>query len=332
VEKVLVYQLRSVIQIFNIEGRLYIRPGDRFLTAVFPSPASIPARTSAAIRAFHDDKSARLEWRSTTLTVDDKDHFRIAEILKFHRTSTKQIRDVSCEAGNPNHIAGDDAFMRGNAYFELKDLATADCWFHIGAVEGYALAQSSYAYALFHGRGIQQNIPEAMAWAQKSADNHEAYGESILADIELHRGFALGVGTAEELMRRYKLHDPDMAYFGSQTAERQPTLPVFIKDKTFTYDLSGEWKLVFPAKVQSGGLVLVDLKQSGDNIQMIVDSPNGLYPFGKTLFNGRYDNNRIKGRWMDAPAHSNGNGGYAATMVEYKSWILPIWFRQPASG
>ena len=315
VEKVLVYQLRNVIQIFNIEGRLYIRPGDRFLTAVFPSAASIPARTSAQIHALQDARSGMLLWLSTTLSVDDNDHFRIAEILKFHRTSTRQIRDVSCEAGNPSHVGGEDAFMRGNAYFELKDLVTANCWFHAGAVEGYARAQSSYAYALFHGRGIKQDTAAAQEWAQKSADRHDAYGEFIAGSIELQRGFGLGIERAQEYKRLFDQHDPDKAYFGSQTAERQAAIPSFIKDETFTYDLSGEWKLVFPAGVRSGGLVLVDLKQ-GDNIQMIVDSPNGFYPFGATMFNGRYANNRITGQWMNAPAHLNASGRYDSTAVE----------------
>lgn len=51
VEKILVYHLRNSIQAYNIEGRRFIRPGARFLTAAYPLPASLPLRISADIHS-----------------------------------------------------------------------------------------------------------------------------------------------------------------------------------------------------------------------------------------------------------------------------------------
>ena len=338
VEKILVYHLRNSIQAYNIEGRRFIRPGARFLTAAYPLPASLPLRISADIHSLPGGDTGKLQWLSTTMSIDDRNHFRIADIQEFHRTSTRKIQDVSCETANPHHIRGEDAFFRSNAYFELKDLATANCWLRIGSIEGYALAQSAYSYALLHGRGIRQNTDEAMVWAKKSADQHEAYGESMLAAIYLQMGFGLGVGQAQELMKRYKQHDPDVPYVedhsrkeqpADATAERSPTMPVFLRDETFTYDLSGEWRLVFPPKAPRHPLFSITVIQKDGNFQMIVGDPNVLYPIGESMFNGRYADNRITGQLMDAPAHhGNGYRGYAWTdaeirIVDANNLVLP---------
>jgi TPR repeat protein len=253
----------------------------------------------------------------TTLSIDDADHFRIAEIQKFHRTSTRQIQDVSCEEGNPHHIEGEDAFLRSNAFFELKDLVTSICWLRIGAIQGNAVAQGAYAFALLHGRGVAENIAEARIWAQKSADQHDPYGELNLAAIYSMQGFAMGMGKAEELMKRYRQHDPDMAYFGDPTPQGLPVVPVFIKDQTFAYDLAGEWRLIFPANSPRHPLVTVVVLLKDGNFQMIAGNPNVLYPMGESMFNGRYVDGRINGDLMDAPAHSGGGyRGYAWTKAE----------------
>jgi TPR repeat protein len=321
VEKILVFHLRNSIQAVNIGGRRYIRPADRFMTAQYPPATSLPARIPAQVLALQSADPSKLLWYNTTLSVDDADHFRIADIVKYHRTSTRQVHDVACEDGNPQHVSDDEAFWRGNAFFELKDITRADCWYRIGAIEGDARAQASYAYALLNGRGVKQDLSEARVWAEKSAGQHNAYGEATLAVIYTRIGFALGMGQSEELMKRYKEHDPNLPYLGDQTPGRMPATPVFIKDNKFTYDLSGEWKLIFPPNAPHHPLLTVMVIQKDGNFQMIVGDPNILYPIGESMFNGHYSGGAtaITGDLMDAPArHSDGYRGYAWTKAEMR--------------
>ena len=92
--------------------------------------------------------------------------------------------------------------------------------------------------------------------------------------------------------------------------------PVFKTDAVFTYDLTGDWKLAFPAESKRHPLVLVDIRQKGEDIQMIVDTPNIWYPFQATMFQGKYANNLIKGDWMDGPAHLNERKQYDSTRID----------------
>jgi TPR repeat protein len=318
VEKVFVYQLRNVIQIKNVEGRQFIRPGDRFVTAVAAGPLSAGAPIPVDVKAPQNGGSGKLVWLRSSMSLDDQNHFRIAETQKFQRTSTAHVRDVACEDSNAQHVSGEDAFFRGNVYYELKDLVTANCWYHVGANEGFALAQSSYAYSLLNGRGIKADPEAAKRWAQKSADQHDAYGEANLVEIYKRVGFAMGLGQAQEYYKRYQQHNPDMAYTGDPTAPRATTIPAFVKDQSFTYDLAGEWKLIYPENAARHPSIQIDVLLKDGNFQMIVGNPNIFYPMGESMFNGKYSDNRIVGDLMDAPAHHSDSGyrGYAWTKAE----------------
>ncbi len=96
------------------------------------------------------------------------------------------------------------------------------------------------------------------------------------------------------------------------------TVPFFRPEKTFTYDLAGEWKLVFPPNMRRPSLVLIDLTQKGKHIQMVADSPNQFYPFEKVMFVGTYGENVITGDWMNVPAHRDANGDYDGTRIDIR--------------
>jgi TPR repeat protein len=271
--------------------------------------------------------NGKLQWSSTTLSLDDADNLRIAETQKFHRTSAREVRDVNCENANPAHIGGEEAFYRSNAYFELKDLATANCWLRIGAAQGNARAQGAYAYALLHGRGIQQDIREATVWAEKGAAQGEPYSEFNLATIYSMQPFGTGMPEAQELLQKYKQHDPARPYL--EEFWQPPALPIFLEDKPFTFDLSGEWQLTFPPEAPRHPRVSVVVIHKAGNVQIIVGDPNIYYPLGESMFSGTYDGQHLVGEVMDAPAHSgNGYRGYAWTrgeihIVDANNLVLP---------
>jgi hypothetical protein len=96
----------------------------------------------------------------------------------------------------------------------------------------------------------------------------------------------------------------------------EPAKPVFLEDKVFSYDLSGEWRINFPASSPHHPLIDLVVVTNGADFQLIVGTvgtPNIFYPIGESMFNGRYvDTRKIRGDLMDAPAHrGNGYRGYA---------------------
>ncbi len=327
-EKILIYQLRNSVQAYNLENRRFIHPGDRFLISLLPAAASLPVQIPADLASLQGGvDNGKLQWSRTTLSLDDGDHLRIADTQKFHRTSSREVREVSCENANPAHIGGEEAFYRSNAYFELKDLATANCWLRIGAMQGNARAQGAYAYALLHGRGIQQDIREAMVWAEKGAAQGEPYSEYNLATIYSMQPFGAGMAQAQELLQKYKQHDPAQPYL--QEFWQSPAPPIFLEDKLFTFDLSGEWRLTFPPEAPRHPRVSVVVIHKAGNVQIIVGDPNIYYPLGESMFNGTYDGQHLVGDVMDAPAHSGkGYRGYAWTrgeiqIVDADNLVLP---------
>ena len=229
-EKILVYQLRNSIQFLNIEGRRCVRPGTQFLLAS-DLLESLPVTFKAAVLA--PNGSGMVQHYSTSLTIDDPDHLHIANEPTFHRTSSHDVTDVDCQPGNPYHIEAQDAFYRAQAFFVVKEIAVGDCWYRIAAEQGHPRAQASYAYALRMGQiGGKPNIPEAYKWAQKSAEQHDAYGENELGvDLATIAPFE-AAKQGQEIADRAFLHDPSRVYLGDQTSAPAPSVPVFIADKT----------------------------------------------------------------------------------------------------
>lgn len=229
-EKILVYQLRNSIQFLNLEGRRFVRPGVQFLIAS-DLLDNIPATIKAGVLA--PNGKGMLQLYSTSLTIDDAEHLHIANEPTFHRTSSREVADVECQTGNPYHIDAQDAFYRAQAFFVVKDVSVGDCWYRVAAEQGQPRAQSSYAYALRMGQiGGKPNVPEAYKWAQKSAEQHDPYGENelgvdlgIIAPLEAAK-------QGQEIADRAFLHDPDRVYLGDQKSVPTPSMPVFIADKS----------------------------------------------------------------------------------------------------
>jgi TPR repeat protein len=229
-EKILVYQLRNTIQFLNIEGRRFVRPGTQFLIASDVLD-KVPGTIKAGVLA--PNGNGMMQLAATSLTIDDADHLHIDNEPIFYRTSTREVVDVECQPGNPHHVDVQDAFYRAQAFFVVKEVAVGDCWYRVAAEQGQPRAQSSYAYALRMGQiGGKPNIPEAYKWAQKSAEQHDPYGENelgvdlgIIAPLEAAK-------QGQEIADRAFLHDPSRIYLGDQTSVPAPSMPVFVADKT----------------------------------------------------------------------------------------------------
>jgi TPR repeat protein len=229
-EKILVYQLRNAIQFLNIEGRRYVRPGTQFLIAT-DMLDSLPTTTKAGVLA--PNGKGMVELYASTLTVEDAEHLHIGNEPKFHRTSLREVEDIECQDGNPQHISALDAYYRAMAFFDMKDKQTGDCWYHIAAEQGHARSQAAYAYALRMGQiAGKPNYFEARKWAQWSADQNDAYGENELGVAIAKTEPFVGQARGQEIADRAFMHDPSRIYNGDQTGVATPSVPVIVPDKT----------------------------------------------------------------------------------------------------
>ena len=313
-QRILVFQLGRTLQFYNIAGRRWIWPGMQFLTAVVPA-APPPVRFAADVRTANADGS--LYWPRTTVTVTDADHLRIGDEPAFQRASSRPVRELPCKEDNPQHVAADEAFLRAQAYWLLNDQPTSTCWYRIGALGGDARAEASYAAALARGTGIAPDLDQAELWARRSAAQHNAYGESALIEVGKKRTGGVGLPANEPVAVRYLLHDPRRAYTGDPTEAPATARPGFIADPYYSYVLAGEWKLQYPPGVPGRRAFTVVVLQKGRDLQLIVGDPNVDYPIGESLFNGRYQQGRIVGDLMDAPAHKgDGYRGFAWSKAE----------------
>jgi TPR repeat protein len=316
--KMLLYQIRNAIQIYDIEGVQYVRPGTEIIVTSVPLAASLPATVPIDIK--WSNGQGRLLWYRNNLTVLDADHLRITDKYEYHRTSTHHVPEIPCEEGNPAHVSGEDAYYRGEAYFLLNDLTTANCWLRLGAMEGNGNAQSQYAHSLLFGRGVPKDVKQGKMWAEKSANQHNAYGEmNLVAADTMATGLEVisAMQQNSEISKRFRFHNPEVPYFGDWTAPPETAVPAFAKDKTFTYLFAGEWKVRYPPEAPRHPVFTVTVIQKDLDFQLIADEPNIYYPAGESIFNGHYIDGHITGDLMDAPAHTgNGYRGFAWSKAE----------------
>lgn len=208
VEKISIYQLRDIVLIHNLEGREYFPAGAQILVGKYSAPTSIHSVTRFV------DEGGQFQSKDATVIIKGPDHIHAGE-SDYHRTSRNPVRDVACDPHNAPHISGEDASSRGDAYFRLNDIAAANCWYYVGAIQGDAYAQGSYAFALFVGRGVAADPAQAFSWMQKSAMQGFARSEFNLAKM-----FADGLGTPSSAQRHaYWLHraeikSPDFVHDG----------------------------------------------------------------------------------------------------------------------
>jgi len=328
--KMLFYQIRNAIQVYNIEGAPYVRPGTEIVVTSVPLPSTLPATVPIDFK--WSNSQGKLLWYRGSLTVVDAGHMRINEKYEYHWTATRNVAEIPCEEGNPSHVSGADAYYRAEAYFLLKDPTTANCWLRVGAMLGDGNAQSEYAHSLLFARGVPKDVKQGKFWAEKSANQHNAYGEmNLIAADTMATGWEIisAMQQNSEMSKRFGLHNPEVPFFGDWTAPPETTVPVFDKEKSFRYLFAGEWKVSYPPEAPRHPVFAVTIIQKDQDLQLIVLEPNIYYPFGESMFNGHYVDGHIAGDLMDAPAHSgNGYRGFAWSkaeiqIVDPKTLLLP---------
>jgi len=113
------------------------------------------------------------------LTVLDPDHLKGPRGI--YMRSVAGAYDVPCDASNSAHVTGEFAVMRArDAMHHYKSDELTACWMRIAAESGDARSQAMMAYFAHQGEGIPKNLTEAEHWAQKSADQKDAFGEIML--------------------------------------------------------------------------------------------------------------------------------------------------------
>jgi TPR repeat protein len=131
-----------------------------------------------------------LVWGATDLQIFDLSHFSVGGHLKFTRLTRNTIYEGSCPSRSSFHGSPEEALARGTLYLlVLKDEKTAACWTRTSADAGNRDAQDAYAYDLWKGIGVPQNLPEALSRFQRSAMQGSFYAAEDLADM-----FAKGEG------------------------------------------------------------------------------------------------------------------------------------------
>jgi TPR repeat protein len=125
----------------------------------------------------------------------------------------------SCDPDNPFHVGPDEALLRGQLYYGTSSFTNSACWFFIGASQENARAQAMLAFQLREGKGLLNRNPvNAFYFAQKSANQGDYYGESLLAEMyQLGEGTTADKNKAATWAARAKLQSPE--YQAKQRAQ-----------------------------------------------------------------------------------------------------------------
>lgn len=116
------------------------------------------------------------------LVIDDDNHLHIGKLISMSRLPPEGPRKP-CDPQHDSHVPAATAYQNADDAAFAYDFKTMNCWAKIGADQGDAASQNTYGNSLLKGRGMQQNIPEAITWFEKSAKQHYYYAEVNLAQI-----------------------------------------------------------------------------------------------------------------------------------------------------
>jgi hypothetical protein len=127
------------------------------------------------------DTTGHPTWAHDTLIIEDPDHIRYGSVKFPMWRVAPPAEDVACDERNSSHTTPEYAFLRAKVAFYAQDAVRAACWMHAAAVSGDVRSQALYSSLLYNGDGVAQDYNAAFQWAQKSAQQHEFFGEFMLA-------------------------------------------------------------------------------------------------------------------------------------------------------
>lgn len=146
-----------------------------------------------------------------------KDYLQAADW--FHRAAMhSESIDMAMVRGGPSNAAvyasTDVTMGRGSEYFFLgslfdeggdlpQDYSQAAFWYHKGADQGNAHAQSSLGTLYAEGKGVQQDYVQAATWFSEAADKGDSDAQSSLGALyEEGRGVPQDYSKALQLLKK----------------------------------------------------------------------------------------------------------------------------------
>jgi hypothetical protein len=115
------------------------------------------------------------------LTVVDFDHLKGPQGI--YTRSYPRAGDVTCDSHNTANVTPEFAILRSQDAHRHNNPAVGACWMWTAAQAGDARAQALMAFLYIAGDGVPKSLPDAGAWARKSAAQGDAFGQIILGGM-----------------------------------------------------------------------------------------------------------------------------------------------------
>jgi TPR repeat protein len=233
--KIRIVHVRNRIWAYNVSNVAYLAPNQE----AFQGEYSVGPKAKIQAQGFVNGK---VTWGWTFLTVTSDSAITIGG-ADFHKITgpAAPVKDMPCNPRNLPQMDGREAYGRGQIYYALEEVPTADCWYYVAATKGDPDGQASYGYALRFGRGITQDRAQAFHWFQLAAMQSNYYGMYNLAAM-IDEGYA-GPRSTERLI-----------YWGKRMRANQPTLPLDGVHVTVSDDVKWVYFTSPPCSANSSGV------------------------------------------------------------------------------
>jgi hypothetical protein len=224
-ETLSILQLGDKLAITHIKGRDNMPAHSIYIDATFDSTSTATGTANFA----EISNSPGMVPYPVKITVVDAEHFQTSPrqanmdflSARYVRDSSASVQAVPCEPSNSHHIPGDSAFQRGELYLRKKDVATANCWFYIGADAGNADALAEYGRSLYEGRGIPMQQEPAAAFMLQAAMHGSAQASGYVS-------FLFGAGSV--VPKSKQRHDYWIGRFQGTSTNLPHATPFFYNE------------------------------------------------------------------------------------------------------
>ena len=127
------------------------------------------------------DTTGHPNWAHLKIYIQDPDHIRYDWSKVPLWRVAPHVEDIACDEQNSSRTTAEYAFLRAKVALNSNDAAHTACWMHAAAVQGDVRSQALYSSLLYRGEGVAQDYKAAFDWAQRSAQQHEFFGEFMMA-------------------------------------------------------------------------------------------------------------------------------------------------------
>ena len=285
--KIRMLHLRNRIWAYNVGNMPYLAPNQE----AFRGDYSVGPKAKIEAQGYIQDE---MKWGWTFLTVASDSEITLGTSV-FHKIAppAAPVKDIPCNPKNPGSMDAREAYGRGQIYYDLGEVPTADCWYYVAAMKGDSDGQASYGYALRLGRGITQDREQAFHWFQLAAMQSNYYGMYNLAAM-IDEGYA-GPRSTERLI-----------YWGKRLRGNNPKLPLDGVHVTVSDNVRWVFDTAPPCDASSSGL-------SGDQALK-----NGIVAFQAYVFK------RAACWFTIADKQGNKHADVYLSLLHVYGWGVPI--------